>query len=117
MKVNALQIRRVEDEGRGRSSEKKRKERRLVTSGETHRFEGIYGAAIGKRCLLFKNKSQVISKGIVQKPYFQQHYSNNTKHRYPTTCFFFFLNTDIQCLNTKHWCLKLVTKLALEFES
>ena len=62
MRVNTLWIRVVEDEGRGKSNEKKRIEKRFVTLGGTHEFEGIYSATIGKRCLLFKNRSQVIFK-------------------------------------------------------
>ena len=62
MRVNTLWIWGVEDKGRGKSNEKKRIEKRFVTSGGTHEFEGIYNAATGKRCLLFKNRSQVILK-------------------------------------------------------
>ena len=57
MKVNTLRIWCVEDEGNDRSDEKKRRERRFVTSGGTHGFKGIYSAATRKRCLLFKNRS------------------------------------------------------------
>ena len=65
MRVNTLRIRRVKDEGKGRFNEKKRRERRFVILGGTHGFEGIYDATTGKRCLLFRNRSQVISKHIV----------------------------------------------------
>ena len=65
MRVNTLRVRRVKDEGKGRFNEKKRRERRFVISGGTHGFEGIYDATTGKRCLLFENRSQVISKHIV----------------------------------------------------
>ena len=36
MSVNALRIRHVEDEDKGRPNEKKRRERRFVTSSGTH---------------------------------------------------------------------------------
>ena len=65
MSVNALRIRRVEDEDKGTPNEKKRTEIRFVTSGGTHNFESIYRITTGKHFLLFKNKSQVISKSIV----------------------------------------------------
>ena len=57
MSVNALRIRRVEDEDKGRPNKKKRREIRFVTSSEIHRFESIYGVATGKHFLLFKNRS------------------------------------------------------------
>ena len=57
MSVNALRIRHVEDEDKGRPNEKKRRERRFVTSGGTHGFESIYGIATRKHFLLFKNRS------------------------------------------------------------
>ena len=57
MSVNALRIRHVEDEDKGRPNEKKRRERRFVTSSGTHGFESIYIIAIRKHFLFFKNRS------------------------------------------------------------
>ena len=63
--VNALWIQRVKDEGRGGSDEKKRRDRRFVTSSETHGIGKYLECCHWKCCLLFNNRSQVISKSIV----------------------------------------------------
>ena len=59
-------LRRVENERWGKSDEKKRKERSILSHQcRTHGFLSIFSSSIGKHCLLLKNRSQVISKSIV----------------------------------------------------
>ena len=56
----------VENEKWGWSNEKMRRGRSILSHQcGTHGFLSIFSSASGKRCLLFKNKSQVISKSIV----------------------------------------------------
>ena len=55
-----------------------------------YNFQNNYPIATKKRCLLFKNRPDVISKLSFWKPDFEQCFPNNPEHEWMTKHIFFF---------------------------